>query len=76
MLHAVLLDLGLLLKSKIVSFTKPMFSYMSLVEKPAHNQSHKGGSTSAPNLALFQAPEIKSCCLAPPKKNKRQLQQY
>ena len=32
MLHAVLLDLGLLLKSKIGRFSKPTFSYMSLVE--------------------------------------------
>ena len=55
MLHAVLLDLGLLLKSKTVSFTKPMFSYLSLVTL-VENQTHKGGSTSAPNLTLFQGP--------------------
>ena len=55
----------LFLKSQIVSFTKPMFSYMSLV------QTHKGGSTSAPNLTLVSgAPEIKSCCRAPPRTTK------
>ena len=67
MLHAVLFDLGLLLKSKIVSFTKPVVSYMSLVENLPTIKPTKGvGSTSAPNLTLFQGPPKYSLVACPP----------
>ena len=47
-------------KSKLQTFPKLKFPYMSLVLKTAHRQTHKGGSTSAPQIlsgeTLFQGP--------------------